>query len=185
MSRVSKAALWALATACCSVAVAAPAQAKVFKVTGQQTTVTPTAKVTQFLSKHSITVSVLGPATLSNGTVSLPIVRGKVAVPSMRGRLVHKGGIQFATATRKVALRGFVLSHRVGKTRLSAVVAGRRFVVAKLTAPKVSISGKTGTLTGELRLSARAAHRINRVLGIHAVKAGADLGALTSTVTVA
>jgi hypothetical protein len=185
MSRVSKTALWALATACCSIAVAVPAQAKLFKVTGQQTTVTPTAKVTNFLTKHAVTVSAIGPATLSSGTVSIPVVGGHVVFPKMRGILLHKGGLQFATATKKVQLRGFVLSALGGKPKLTAAVAGTRMLIAKVSGAKVSVSGKTGTLTGELRLSARAAHRIDKVLGTHAVKPGVDLGALTSTVTVA
>jgi hypothetical protein len=42
----------------------------------------------------------------------------------------------------------------------------------------------TGTLSGELTLTGAAAHRLNRLLGKHAVSNGVDLGSLTSSVTV-
>jgi hypothetical protein len=50
---------------------------------------------------------------------------------------------------------------------------------------RVAISGKTGTITGELNLSAAAARAINTFAGHHVVAAGADLGSFTSSVTVA
>jgi hypothetical protein len=50
---------------------------------------------------------------------------------------------------------------------------------------RATMSGKSGTLSGRLSLSAAWAHRINQLLGKRMVKPGTDLGDLTSTLTVA
>lgn len=186
MSRVSRTTLWGLATLLSTVVVAAPAQATRYHVTGQQTVITPTAQVTQFLSSHGIAVTPVGQASAANGSFTLPIARGRVAVPSLRAVLIHRGGIQFAKGSDTITLRHFVLSRTSGRAVLSARTAGGRTIrVARVSSPQVSITGKTGTLTGELVLTHAAARAIDHRLGKHLVSAGFDLGSITSTVTVA
>lgn len=163
---------------------AASAQAKVLHVTGLQTTITPSAQATQFLSQHHVTVSALGAATITNGSLTLPISRGFVTTPKLNGLVIHKGGVKFTSGTHSVALRGFVLARAAHRTVLSASVGAKRFIVARVTNLTNSVTGKTAVVTGELRLSAEAARKINRRFGQHVVSAGADIGSLMSTVTV-
>ena len=78
------------------------------------------------------------------------------------------------------------MATRHGATNtVTAKVDGRRLNVAQATAVHLTTSGKTGTITGELKLSAGAARAIDHFAGRHLVSAGADLGSFTSTVTVA
>jgi hypothetical protein len=197
MSRFSRATRWLLAAGLMTVVAVAPAQASAhhvkvhhaklrhrYHVTGEQTTITPSSAATQFLTAHGVTVTAVGAATSAGGAFTLPITGGHVVVPADRGVIIHKGGLQFSIATRKLTLRHFVLS-KVGKDAvLSAFAAGRPLRLARLANPVISTDGSTTTLTGELKLTPAAAHAINRLLGAHTLAAGADLGALASTITV-
>jgi hypothetical protein len=168
------------------IGVSAPsAQAKPLQITGKQTTITPSAQVTQFLTSHGVTVTAVGPATLSGGTLTLPIDGGRAARSGRRGVVRHAGGVEFSKGARQLVLGQFVLAGNIDHPRLSAVAGVRRIVLARLTGATHSGSGSTVTLSGELRLTGRAAHTINRRFGRHLVSAGTDLGSLTSTITVA
>jgi hypothetical protein len=185
MFLISRRTLSALAVTVALLAVAAgTAQAKVFHVTGTKTTITPSAQVTKFLSARHITVTALGPATISSGSVTLPVSGGFVTKSTKAGLLRHAGGVQFSKGSRKLALRHIVLVANAHRGILTAVVVGHRMIVAHLIDITHTVSGKSGTLSGELTLSSAAAHRINRLFGKHLVSAGADLGSLTSSVTV-
>jgi hypothetical protein len=184
MSRISRSVLSLVAAALSVAVVAAPAQAKAFHVTGTQTTITPSAKAKQFLSSHHINVTALGAATISTGSLTLPISGGFVAKSGNAGLLRHSGGVKFSGGSRSVALRHFVLVGTAHRGVLSARVAGRDIVLARLIDVTRTVSGKSGTISGELTLSRAAAHRINHLFGKHVVSAGADLGTLASSVTV-
>jgi hypothetical protein len=168
-----------------SALLAAGAQAKPRHITGQQTTITPSAQATQFLTNHHVTVSPLGAATIANGALTLPISGGFVTTPRLRALVLHRGGVKFSVAKRSFALRAFVLSRVGHRTVLSATVDTRRLIVARVTGLTQTIVGKQAMITGELKLSAQAAHKINRRFGKHLVSAGADIGSLASIVTVA
>src|SRR5579884_1920292 len=75
------------------------AEAKVLKVTGKQTTVTPSSSLTSFLASRNIKVAAVAPATLSGGTVTFPITGGAVKSPSLNGRLILGGRLQFNRKT--------------------------------------------------------------------------------------
>jgi hypothetical protein len=65
------------------------------------------------------------------------------------------------------------------------VVNGHRILLATMAAPKTHMSGKTGTMSGGLKLSARWVHLINHLVGKHVVHAGEDLGDLSATMKMA
>lgn len=186
MSRVSRTTLSVLAATVSLMAVtSASAAAKPFHVTGTSTTITPTSQVAGFLASHHVTFSAIGTARVSNGAVILPIAGGRVSKSTNNGILRHTGGLKFSLGSRSVAVTHFVLIAHKTNGRLLARVGGRRITIARLINASHTVSGRSGTLTGELTLSAAAAHKINKRLGKHIVSAGTELGALTSLVTVA
>jgi hypothetical protein len=153
-------------------------------VTGQQTTITPSAQATAFLSAHSIKVSALGKATLgTNGSLTLPITHGFVTTPRHNGVLYHDGGAEFGNGTRSISLRAFVLVRESDHTVLTAKVGKVRLIVARVVKLTQTITAKQATITGTLKLSAAAARGINSLFGHHVVGAGANIGTLTSTIT--
>jgi hypothetical protein len=92
---------------------------------------------------------------------------------------------QFTRGGRSITLGDFVAARLGSKNVVTAKVGHKRLNVAQATGVHLAVVGKTGTITGELKLSAAAARAINK-LGHHdLVTAGADLGSFSSTVTVA
>jgi hypothetical protein len=185
MSRVPKTIVWALATAMCLAVIAAPAQAKRERVIGGQTTVTPSSEITSFLRSRGITVTPIGPASVGSGSLTMPMVSGQLEVPTMRGSMAAQGGLQYTNGTKTLRVRGYRLTHTAHGATLTAIVNGRRILIARMVGTKVSMSGKTGTMTGGLKLSAVWAHRINHLVGKRVVHPGEDLGELTATVKMA
>jgi len=186
MSRISRSTLSVLAATVSLMAMtSASAAAKPFHVTGTSTTITPTSQVAGFLASHHVGVSAIGPAKITNGAVILPIAGGRVTKSTNSGVLRHTGGLKFTVGSRSVAVTHFVLIAHNTNGRLLAWVGGRRITVARLINASRTVSGKSGTLTGELMLSGAAAHKINKRLGKHIVTAGTELGTLASSVTVA
>ena len=182
MSSMSKTIVWALATGLCTVAVAAPADAKTERVTGGHATVTPSAQITRFLRSRGITVTPIGPVKVGSGSLTMPMVSGRVTTPSMNGKMKAKGGLQYSNGNKRLRVRDYELSHAGKVGKLTAIVNGKRIVLATMAAPKVEMSGKTGRMSGGLRLTATWAHLINHLVGQRVVHPGEDIGDLTATV---
>jgi hypothetical protein len=162
--------------------VASTAQAKVVKVTGEEATIAPSSRLTQFLSDHGVAVEATGAATLDGDGLTLPIVGGLVNTKNLHGVLVTKGGVKFSKDGRSLRLHRMVAVNRGKGAFLSAKVGDhRRLRIARLTDRSADLA--TGTAEADLRLSKKAARRINHVAGDHVVSAGALLGHVTATVT--
>ena len=185
MSRMSKTVVGALATGLCTVAVAAPAEAKSERVTGGHATVTPSAQITRFLRSRGITVTPLGPVKVGNGSLTMPMVSGQLTTPSMNGTMNAKGGLQYSNGNKRLRVRDYELSHTGNVGKLTAIVNGKRIVLATMSAMKTKMTGKTGTMSGGLRLTATWAHLINHLVGKQVVHRGEDIGDLTATVRMA
>src|SRR5581483_1185382 len=163
MSRTSKTVVWAMAVGVFTIAVAAPAEAKTERVTGGHATVTPSAQITRFLRSRGITVTPIGPVKVGNGSLTMPMVSGQITAPSMHGVMKAKGGLQYSNGNKRLRVRDYELSHTSGVAKLTAIVNGKRIVLATMPAPKVKMSGKTGTMSGGLRLTPAWAHLINHL----------------------
>jgi hypothetical protein len=162
--------------------VASSAQAKVVKVTGEEATIAPSTQLTQFLSDHGVAVEATGAATLDSDGLTLPIVGGLVNTKNLHGVLVTKGGVKFSKGDRTLRLHRMVAVNRGKGAFLSAKVGDRgRLRIARLTDRSADVAA--GTAEADLRLSRKAARRINHVAGDHVVSAGALLGHVTATVT--
>lgn len=182
MSRASKTTAVVLVTGLCTVAIAAPAQAKTEKVVGGHVTVRASMQIAAFLVSRGITVTPIGPATAGNGSLGMPMVGGTVTVPTMGGTMNASGGVQYKNGSKVVRVHSYVLSHKNGKALLSAIVNGHRIVIATMSAPTVHMSKTKGTMSGGLHISATWAKLINHLVGIHVVHAGETIGQLGMTV---
>jgi hypothetical protein len=185
MTRLSKTLVSVLVSASCSLVVVAPAQAKAHRVIGGHATVTPSARITLFLRSHGISVTPIGAMKVGNGSLTMPMVSGQVELPSMRGTMATSGGLEYRNGSKHVRVHGYRLTDTAQGARLTAVVNGRRILIATMAKPKVTLSGRTGTMTGGLKLSAVWAHLINHLVGKQVVHPGEDLGDLTATVKMA
>ena len=90
-----------------------------------------------------------------------------------------------SNGNKRLRVRDYELSHTSGVAKLTAIVNGKRIVLATMPSPKVHMSGKSGTMTGGLRLTAVWAHLINDLVGQPVVHPGEDIGDLSATVRMA
>ena len=185
MSRMAKTTVGVLATGSCLFAIAAPALAKSEKVVGGHATVRASMQIATFLRSRGITVTAIGPAKISGGAMTMPMVGGTVSVPTMGGTMNARGGLQYKNGTKVVRVRSYVLIHKGGAATLTAIVNGHRIVIATMSAPKTKMSGNTGTMSGGLKLSAVWAKTINGLVGLHVVHAGETIGQLSMTMKMA
>jgi hypothetical protein len=185
MSRVSKSAVLALATAVCALTIAVPAQAKTEQIKSGQTTVKLSPLVKALLAKTGLTVTSVGPAKVGGGSLSMPMSSGPMSVPSMNGKMNSKGGLRFQFGTRTLVIRDYRISHHGKNATVSAIVHGKRITLARITQLKAKMSGKHGKMSGTLRITAAWAHLINKLFGATIAHAGQDLGQLTMAVKMA
>jgi hypothetical protein len=197
----------ALLAFCLMAVGAAGAQAAKVKVTGGTTTITPSAATTQFLTTNGIAVTALAPATLSSGVVTLPIAGGRINPATLRGFIVHRGGLKFAKGTNSLVLRHFVVNSTKRGAFLDAATPVRhchafrarrggegrgrvRVCVTRLEEVRVArlsnvVRNGDNSVTADLLLSQRAARFINKVAGTPVVSPGANLGTAKIVATTA
>ena len=190
MSEARRRAAWTLAVGLSWLIFAAPAQARLDRITGGQQTVAPSsaiANLVAFLRAHGVTVTAIAPANSLHGSLNMPIVGGNMTVPNLQGVMECKGGLQFKKGSRVLRVRAYRLSHQHGSATLSALVSGKRvslhrIALAHMVVTKTNTSGKNGTMTGDLKITATWAHLIDRLLGKQVLKPGADLGDLSASI---
>jgi hypothetical protein len=182
---MSKRLLCALAAGVCALVIAVPAQAKTDRVVGGHASVTPSAQITVFLRSRGITVTPIGAMKVGNGSLTMPMVSGKVDPENMQGTMVTSGGLEYSNGSKHVRIHGYRLAHTSHGARLTAVVNGHRILIATMVGTTVKMSGKTGTMTGGLKLSAAWAKLINHLVGRQVVHPGEDLGDLTAKIRMA
>jgi hypothetical protein len=185
MSRVSKSAALALATALCAALIAVPAQAKTEQIKSGQTTVTMSPLVKALLAKTGITITPVGPANVGSGSLSMPMGSGPMSVPSMNGKMNSKGGLRFRLGKRTLVIRDYRITHHGKDATVSAIVHGKRITLARLIHLKHKMSGKHGKMSGTLQITAAWAHLINQLIGANVAHAGQTLGELTMAVKMA
>jgi hypothetical protein len=178
-------ALFAVAASVLGFTVAAQAKTTPKKthvvVTSGTATVTPTTTTTAFLKAEKVTVTAIAPASIGTAnSVTLQVVKGVFGNKHLVGVLALRGGVVFATATKTVKLRDLTVEH-ARKTWLSGRANGRELTFARLTALKMTVTGKQVTVTGEIHLTSAAAQMVNHLVGAKVAKAGYDLGSFTAT----
>ena len=153
---------------------------------GGHVTVTPSAEITAFLRSRGITVTPLGAMKVGTGSLTMPMVGGHDAGSQHAGHDDdQRRPASTPTGPSGSVIRNYRLTDTAHGARLTAVVNGRRILIATMSAPTVGLSGKTGTMSGGLKLSAAWAHLINHLVGMHVVHPGEDLGDLKAKVKMA
>ena len=185
MSRVSKSAALAFATALCAVIVAVPAQAKTEQIKSGQTSVKLSPLVKALLAKTGLSVTPVGPAKTGKGSLSMPMSSGPMSVPGMNGKMKSTGGLRFQLGSRTLVIRDYMVTHHGKNASVSAIVHGKRLTLARIVHMKTKVSGNHAKMTGSLRITAAWAHLINKLFGATIAHAGQDLGDLTMAVKMA
>ena len=184
-------------------AFAGVAVASAAKVTGGTTTITASSAAVTLLTTNHITLTPLAPATASGATYTFPIVRGKLNPKSLRGHLVHKGGLTVSNGTKTLALRApTIISTKRGISMWALVRAPaervchsvgarqlreRCLIVTRLateriaTITDVTLSGMSAS--GTVKITAFTADVLNKLAGKQVAASGDTLGTATTSPT--
>ena len=128
MSRTMKlrgAAATAVAAVAVAVAGAAGAQSapERARLDGERTTLRPSAQLGRALSAAGVTLAPVGRATRGEeGSLVFRIAGGRIDRQSLRGRIVHRGGLRLTKGERSLRLRRLVIRTTRSGSVLSAVV---------------------------------------------------------------
>jgi hypothetical protein len=162
-----------------------PTKVKAVLIKGGTVALTPTKPTVTFLTSHGIAVVPIAPATLTAGSVQMPIVGGVATTKKLNAVLLLRGAVKFATAKRSVVVRHLTFTKAGKSTVLSGTVRGKLVRLARITGLVVNVSAKSATVTGEVHLTAVTAQLIDRLVGKQVVSAGYHLGSLAATLQLA
>jgi hypothetical protein len=137
--------------------------------------------------------------------VTLPIAGGRIDPATLRGFVVHRGGLKFTKGNSSLALRHFLITSTRRGAFLDATTPIRRcrtasharrgrgrghlctFRAAWVRVARLSnvVRSSDNSVMADLLLSQRAARFINKLAGSPVVSAGANLGTAKIVATTA
>lgn len=151
------------------------------------TRVTLSPQFTGALQSLQVSVSTVFPTRLRGGVVDFPIPAGEIDLQSLRGEIVHDGGLNLRAGATTVTLSSFVIDTTGSAPVLTGLVKANDSVVGRLPlfdlalnrAPSVRDLGAIDQLDIEnvaLTLNADAAAALNGAFNVSAFRAGIPIG---------
>jgi hypothetical protein len=130
------------------------------------------------LRQEGVEVKAVKPANLAGRSLSAPISSGSFDVDAGRGAFALSGGLKLLDGRHTVLVREIRLD--AAARRLSATVAGKRVLLARLAGAKLADKGFGASLKApRLPLTRAGAAALNRVLALPDVlRAGRSLGSI-------
>jgi hypothetical protein len=156
--------------------LAATAQARYDPIAGGTTRLTFATSFTALLKANGVTVKATAGATFRSGVATFPVSGGKLEPADVVGSVEHEGVLVFSAAGRSLPLKSLVLKTTRKSSPLSAKFGGGQLKLAsssKLTSARSGF-GVASKVT-QIKLSAKAATRLDRKLGLKDVFAEGQL----------
>ncbi|AXK71174.1 hypothetical protein DWG18_01985 [Lysobacter sp. TY2-98] len=155
--------------------------------TGGQTTVQLSPTFTGALASLGVAASASYPARLSGAVAALPIPTGEIDLGTVKGEIVHDGGLNLIAGARRVNISSFVIDTTgpspvlTGLVKVDDTLLGRLnlFDLTPTSAPQVNRSAYAGKLrlSGvQAKLAADAAAALNSVFNVSAFAPGLPIG---------
>jgi hypothetical protein len=162
--------------------LAATAQARYDLVASGSTQLTFAKSFSALLKANGVTVKATSGATYKAGAATFPVSGGKLEPADVIGSVEHKGVLVFSAGGHTLPLKSLVLKTTRKSSPLSAKFGGGQLKLAsssKLTSTRSGF-GVASKVT-QIKLSAKAATRLDKKLGLKGVFAQGQL--LGSSVT--
>jgi hypothetical protein len=159
-----------LLVALTSIAMAATADARYDPIGGGSTKLTFAGPFLSLLKSDGVTVKASAGATYKAGTATFPVSGGKLEPVAVVGSVEHEGVLVFAAGGHSLPLKSLVLKTTRRSSPLSAKFGGGQLKLAsssKLTSTRSGF-GVASKVT-QIRLSAKAASRLDKKLGLRGV----------------
>ena len=130
------------------------------------------------LRREGVVVKPLGPAKLKGRRLALPVSSGTFDPAAVRASIISAGGFRLAVGRRAATVRRLRLDSSTQS--LSAIIGGRRLLLAQFAGGKLEREGFDAHLVAErLRTTGAAAAALNRALGLPRLfRVGRSLGSL-------
>jgi hypothetical protein len=166
-----------------AMAMAPAAQATYEPLGSGQTKLTLDKSFLAFAKQNGLKLSAVAPAKLKAGTVSFPVVGGKLDPTNAKGTLEHGGALVFKANGKSVPIKAPQLKTTQQGAPFSAKVGGSQLKLATAQSLKVSRAGFANKVkVTKLALSAKLATRLAKKLKLRdAFKAGIPLGSSQSS----
>jgi hypothetical protein len=180
--RLRRVVLCGVAITLTSLACAAAAQARFDPIAGGTTKLTLAKPFTALLKANGVSVKATGGATYKAGVATFPVSGGKLEPVDVVGSVEHEGVLVFAAAGHSLPLKSLVMKTTRKSSPLSAKFGGGQLKLAsssKLTSTRSGF-GVASKVT-QIKLSAKAATRLDKKLGLQGVFAEGQL--LGSSIT--
>ncbi len=151
------------------------------------TTVALSSEFTGALASLNVAVSPVFPARIGSKGAKFPIPAGEVDLGTVKGEIVHEGGLTLTAGETKVTLSSYVIDTTGEKPVLTGLVKLNDSVVARLplfdlaltSDPQVSNRGFYGSLRISdvaVTLNAGAAAALNDIFKVDAFAGGLPIG---------
>ncbi len=136
------------------------------------------------LQSLGVTPATIAPSQLRNGQVNFPITGGAIDLKTLKGEIIHSGGLTLTSGKTQVRLQAFTLDTTGAAPVLTGLVTVNGALLARVPLFDINLSGSsikvndgivTITAVG-LTLDKAAATALNQVFNVKAFTAGFPVG---------
>lgn len=178
-----------LATAMVLVSCTAAFAQKTKTVEGGGTSVALSSGFVAALQSLGVTPGTVEPTKLQNGKASFPINGGALDLKTLKGEIIHIGGLTLTARSTEVRLQAFIIDTTGSAPVLTGLVIVNGGLLARVPLFDINLSRSSIKLAGDdltvrgvgLTLDKTAAAALNQIFNVSAFKAGLPIG--TATVT--
>lgn len=136
------------------------------------------------LQTLGVTPGTIAPSKLRAGKVNFPVTAGAIDLKSLKGEIVHSGGLTLTAGNTQVRLQTFTIDTTGAAPVLTGLVTVNGALLGRIPLFDINLSGSSvrvneGILTITrvgLTLNKAAAASLNQVFGVNAFSSGFPVG---------
>jgi hypothetical protein len=146
------------------------ASARYDPIGGGSTKLTFAKPFLALLRQHGVKLSAGSPATFGSGVASFPAAGGKLEPVAVVGTVEHEGVLVFRAGAHSLPLKDLTLKTTQARSPLTAKFGGGQLKIASSATLTSKRSGfGVAAKVSQIRLSAKAAERLDKKLGLRGV----------------
>jgi hypothetical protein len=158
------------AVALVSLAAAQAAAARYDPIAGGSTKLTLAKPFVSMLKANGVKLVGKGGATYKSGVATFPVSGGKLEPVAVVGSVEHEGALVFQTGSHSLPLKGLTLKTTLAHSPLTAKFGGGQLkIAADATLSSTRAGFGVASKVTQIKLSAKAAERLDKKLGLRGV----------------
>ena len=136
------------------------------------------------LQSLGVTPGTIEPTKLRDGKVTFPVTGGALDLKTLKGEIIHSGGLTLTAGNTQVRLQAFIIDTTGPAPVLTGLVVLNGGLLARVPLFDISLSGSSIKLDQDdltvrgvgLTLDKAAAGALNQIFGVSAFQAGFPIG---------